>query len=1068
MVSTEQDVRHFPAIVVLWTRVNRGSQKAVLEAVAEGTCLVPKDSRNKSHESISQNCSSQFATAKHVIPDADFQSDDMVAKALVNAFVVPADHQEVARQRQLVDTLLFELLSIWSQENDFIVRSLSLKIRDGVMKRLHGEHHASCGAKRCIIDFVVFVGAPLTEVMYMHLHEALVDATLDDAFSKRPTQESGEDCQDVDAHGSKVRGNFAVIMREKKDYRSVVSHPYQVFNGIFLTLPLDGIRQTGLRVPLLQEACEMGLERGATPHEILSEFLQDQGKNNAEDGAALLFRIIQYIERQVVLVDALEDARYAQLNDMGGAESLPSLMQRVRRHGLEDEMRTMLSEYAVRVVLTSHPTQFYPGHVLAIITDLALAMEDNDLVNIRKRLHQLGLTPFFQSEPPTPYEEAIRQIWYLENVFFEACSSLGARVASALGRSDGAGLNNGMLRIGFWPGGDRDGNPYVGADTTLRVARKLKLTLLRCYKEEFRELRRLVTFKGVEGELDMLQGMIEEAIFNPSDLSLKQDLLLQELGCLEKKVEAEFNGLYLDQIRQLMFKVRMFGLHFASIDIRQDARVVTASFKTMLEARDGFEAVARFEAMDESEAMDFLFAYNDVFEGDLAEDRHQDVLESLRAMQDIQLHNGEEGCHRYILSNCSRALDIATLYAMAKASGWEGTLTMDLVPLFESIQDLDGAREEMSKLYAHPVYAEHLDNRGGDQTVMLGFSDGTKDGGYLRANWAIYRAKQRLTDVSREYERTVMFFDGRGGPPARGGGNTHRFYASLGRDIENREIQTTIQGQTISSNFGIPKSAGFNLELLFTAGVKNRLFDEEETRILPEDEALLDELGSTSHAHYLGLRNRPEFTDYLATFGTLRYYGETNIGSRPTSRDKNNDLNFNDVRAIPFVGSWSQLKQNVPGYFGLGTALEALDRDGRLDEAASLYRRNAFFRTLVENSMQSMMKCDFRLTAHLASHPRFGALWNSVHEEYERTRILVLAITGQHELMETAPSIRESIRLRDSIIMPLLVIQQFALTEMERQQSSDAEADSDWTPELLRKLIIRTMYGIVNASRNAV
>ena len=168
------------------------------------------------------------------------------------------------------------------------------------------------------------------------------------------------------------------------------------------------------------------------------------------------------------------------------------------------------------------------------------------------------------------------------------------------------------------------------------------------------------------------------------------------------------------------------------------------------------------------------------------------------------------------------------------------------------------------------------------------------------------------------------------------------------------------------------------------------------------------------------------------------------------------------------MGSWSQLKQNVPGYFGLGKALEALDREGRLEEAAGLYRRNAFFRTLVEDSMQSMTKCDFRLTAHLAAHPRFGDLWNTVHEEYERTRVLVLAITGQQDLMETAPAIRESIHLRDGIIMPLLVIQQFALTEMERQTMSDPSADPAWTPALLRKLIIRTMYGIVNASRNAV
>ena len=854
-------------------------------------------------------------------------------------------------------------------------------------------------------------------------------------------------------------------MREKRDYRSVVSHPYQVFNGIFLTLPLDGIRQTGLRVPLLQEACEIGLERGDAPHDILEGFLSSQGSPTTEESAALLFRIIQYIERQVVLVDALEDARYAQLNDMGGAESLQSLMQRVRRHGLEKEMRDMLAEYAVRVVLTSHPTQFYPGNVLAIITDLALAMEDNDLVNIRKRLHQLGLTPFFQSEPPTPYEEAIRQIWYLENVFFEACSALGARVANALGRPNGEGLNMGMLRIGFWPGGDRDGNPYVGADTTLRVARKLKLTLLRCYRKELREMRRLVTFKGLEGELDLLQSMIEEAIFNSSDLSLKQEVLLDGLGRLERRVEEDFNGLYLDQIRQLMFRVRMFGMHFASLDIRQDARVVKKAFLALLEAQSGASAVAAFESMSEGEALDFLFDYDQPYNSTLEEDRHQDVLDSLRAMQEIQRHNGEAGCHRFILSNCAGALDIAILHAMVKASGWEGSMTLDLVPLFESIHDLDGAKAEMAKLYTHPVYAAHLDARAGDQTVMLGFSDGTKDGGYLRANWAIYRAKQSLTDISRAHGRTVMFFDGRGGPPARGGGNTHRFYASLGRDIENREIQTTIQGQTISSNFGIPKSAGFNLELLFTAGVKNRLFDEEETQISAADAALLDELGESSHAHYLALRNRPEFTEYLATFGTLKYYGATNIGSRPTSRAKDGAINFGDLRAIPFVGSWSQLKQNVPGYFGLGTALEALDREGRLDEAAGLYRRNAFFRTLVENSMQSMTKCDFRLTAHLSDHPTFGGLWNTVHEEFERTRVLVLAITGQAHLMETVPAIKESIRLRDSIIQPLLVIQQFALTEMDRQRRGEL---SSWSPDMLRKLIIRTMYGIVNASRNAV
>jgi phosphoenolpyruvate carboxylase len=172
-------------------------------------------------------------------------------------------------------------------------------------------------------------------------------------------------------------------------------------------------------------------------------------------------------------------------------------------------------------------------------------------------------------------------------------------------------------------------------------------------------------------------------------------------------------------------------------------------------------------------------------------------------------------------------------------------------------------------------------------------------------------------------------------------------------------------------------------------------------------------------------------------------------------------LTLDDLRAIPFVGSWSQLRQNVPGYYGLGTALEALEQEGRLEEAARLYEKNSFFRALVENSMQSMLKCDFRLTAHLANHSEFGGLWTQIFEEFERTKRLVLLISGQSVLMERNPAIRESIGLRDGLIKPLLVIQQFAL--MKR-----AEGASGWDDETLKRLIIRSMFGIINASRNAV
>ena len=853
--------------------------------------------------------------------------------------------------------------------------------------------------------------------------------------------------------------------RERKEYQAVVSHPFQVFNGIFLTLPLDGIRQTGLRVPLLQEACEQGLEASQSPVEILERFFQSQGLTDRDDQVALLFRIIQYVERQVVLVDALEDARYAQLNDLGGAESLQSLMQRTRRHGLTEELKAIMQDYAVRVVLTAHPTQFYPGNALAIITDLAQAMQENDLVSIRKLLHQLGLTPFFQSEPPTPFDEAVRQSWYLENVFYTAAPELFMRVAQALDDPEAKGVSNGLITIGFWPGGDRDGNPYVDADTTRDVAKRLRVSLLRCYRRDLRDLRRRVTFKHTSDLLDALQDQVEAAMLHPDTHPLKPVDLLEPLDEVADWVEEHYNGLYLEAIRMFQFKVRLFGMHFASIDIRQDSRVLKAARNAVLQGHweGGLEA---FESMDWEGRMHALLTWMPTAPVVLDEERHRDALEALAAMRDIQRANGEAACHRFIISNCRGAEDVAGVVLLARAAGWEGPLTLDVVPLFETIDDLAQAKVEMGKLYGQTDYRAHLDRRNHRQTIMLGFSDGTKDGGYLRANWSIFRAKEGLTQTSRDAGVTVLFFDGRGGPPARGGGNTHRFYASLGDRIENREIQTTIQGQTISSNFGIPKSASFNMELLLTAGLQNRLFDEPmDDASVQQDAALLDELSETSFAHYTALKTDPAFLPYLEAYGTLHFYGETNVGSRPTRRKSGGPLTLDDLRAIPFVGSWSQLRQNVPGYFGLGTALEALQSVGRLEEAAALYERNAFFRALVENSMQSMLKCDFRLTAHLAHHPEFGALWNTIHDEFQRTKRLVLAISGQSELMERNPAIRESIGLRDSLIKPLLVIQHFAL--MKRAEGQGAQANG-WEEETLRRLIIRTMFGIINASRNAV
>ncbi len=831
---------------------------------------------------------------------------------------------------------------------------------------------------------------------------------------------------------------------EHTPYTTAVARPFEVYNSIFLTLPLDGIRGTGVQVPLFQEVCRRSLRAGVSPRALVETFFQQAGVA-PEDRTGLLFRFIQYIERQVVLVDALEDARYDRLNDLQGAESLAGLLPRIQRRGLESELKSAIAEQRVRIVLTAHPTQFYPGSALGIITDLTDVIGNGDLDAARDLLHQLGLTPFFQAQSPTPYDEAVRQGWYLEHVFYSALPALVMRIAHAA-EVDPMVVADGF-DIGFWPAGDRDGNPYVDAATTLRVAGRLRLMLLRCYRRELRALRRRITFKGVEGMLDEVQSQVEAALLS-QDVGFDGDFAQAELERVEVKVKRDFGGLHVGEIQNLRVAMALFGQHFASMDVRQDSRVLRRAAEAAGITGDDVAGLMATEVTPDIPS--------------IADDVERDALEVMSAIREIQAANGSAGCHRFIISNCRGAADVARLYALARTTFKEDHVPLDLVPLFETVDDLAAAPEAMRSLLSNPAYRAHVAARGDRQTVMLGFSDGTKDGGYLRANWSIHQAKETVSRACMDAGVEVVFFDGRGGPPARGGGNTHRFYASLGPDVQTREVQTTVQGQSISSNFGTPQSAGYNLELLFTAGLQHRLIDPEKARWTPEQRALMDLLAERSYAEYTRLKARPEFMQYLSTYGTLKYYGETNIASRPTSRKKSGVLTLDDLRAIPFVGSWSQLKQNVPGFFGIGTALAALEAEGRLEEAAALYRDQPLFAALVENSMQSMRKCNFDLTLHLQDHPDFGGLWQTVRDEFERTRRLLLEIAGQSDLMERSPDIAASIDLREGIILPLLVIQQAALAWI------DGEGNAPGEQEVLEKMVVRSMFGIVNAGRNAV
>ena len=849
-------------------------------------------------------------------------------------------------------------------------------------------------------------------------------------------------------------------------FKQNVLSKFQIYNSIFMTLPFDQITKTGVLLPLFRETCENGYAAGEDPSTIVETFFKKyQARRTKKSQIKLLFRFIQYIERQVVLFDAIEDAAFPVINNMDGIGTIRSLKEKAFSENKIEALKEYLNEFKVRIVLTAHPTQFYPGSVLGIITDLTEAVKESDMERIKNLLAQLGKTPFFKHKKPTPYDEAVNLIWYLEHVFYDSFGSVFDYIQQNI--YDNKTIQNEIINIGFWPGGDRDGNPFVLPDTTLKVASLLKETLLKKYVLDLKKLKRKLTFTGVEDRLIALLSTLNKQRVKPDSFDF--DFFVSELKAIKKTVVKEHHGLYINDITSLINKTQLFGYHFASLDVRQDSRIHHTVFSRIVEScieKNNGIFPNNYNQLNEEAQIDVISKLDSELDISIFKDELvYNTLKTIQVVKSIQSKNGELGANRYIISNNQTALNVMQLYAMLKLVAFNDKLSIDIVPLFETVNDLENAPKVMAQLYKNKAYKAHLRSRGQKQTIMLGFSDGTKDGGYFMANWAIFKAKEALTSVSKQHNIDVVFFDGRGGPPARGGGKTHQFYASLGPTIQDKEVQLTIQGQTISSNFGTPDSSKYNLEQLISSGLSNKLQSEVNKDFSEADRKTMDALASLSYQAYQDFKGHPKFIPYLERISTLKYYGKANIGSRPSKRSKSEALIFSDLRVIPFVGSWSQLKQNVPGFFGVGTAIQAYESRGELDKVIALYNNSSFFKTLLENSMMSLSKSFFPLTKYMAEDEEFGEFWTLIYKEYKLTLALLLKITGYKALMENEPSGKASIDVRESIVLPLLTIQQYALRKLQalhKQKTNGREHI-----EVFEKIVTRTLYGIINASRNS-
>ena len=853
-------------------------------------------------------------------------------------------------------------------------------------------------------------------------------------------------------------------MATLEKFQNNVAVKFQIYNSLFLTLPFEEITNTGVVLPLLFEDCKDGFEDEKTPLEIIDTFFAKRTKIKGDKKKfESIFKFIQYIERQVVLFDAIEDAAFEKINDLDGQGTVKYLFSRSQNANKTDKLIQKLNEFKVRPVLTAHPTQFYPGRVLSIINDLETAIRENDLRTINDLLRQLGRTPFTSKEKPTPYDEATRLMWYLEYVFYHSVPKIHGRIRKQLrlmGEEEESFQNN-LIDLGFWPGGDRDGNPFVTADITRKVASELKQKVFICYYRDLRSLRRRLTFGGIDERVEKIYNKLSSTIFNNEGKRYHdKEELLADLNETREAIIEHHHGLFVHLLDELIWKVRIFGFHFSILDIRQDSRIhgqvindVFAAFhEGKLKDSVKGKIPKNYHELSEAKKIAALLTLEGTINPDIFEDEMtRETLKSFYVIRDVQRANGEIACHRYIISNTQNAVNVMEVYAMARMCGFTEDMHLDIVPLFETIDDLEHAPGIVEEFLSHPVTIRSLN--GGDFQMMLGYSDSNKDCGILSSQWALHKAQVELSVVCAKHAVRPVFFHGRGGTVGRGAGPAHWFMEALPHGALGGAFRMTEQGETIAQKYAHCGSATYHTELLLASVASATAKHRHVKTAADADPHLLDQLASWSREAYRDFLHAPGFIDFYRSATPIDALENARIGSRPARRTGRATLE--DLRAIPWVFSWTQSRFYLPGWYGAGSALERL----RLENPEGFTKLSGqvqgvpFLRyviTNIDSSLASANEDIMRAYASLVPDDKLRDTFLSmIFDEFSRTRDAVRDLF-QGDFIDRRPRMARTLDIREEPLRVLHMQQVALLREWRSRLAAGDDAGAEMMiPDLL-------------------
>ncbi len=778
----------------------------------------------------------------------------------------------------------------------------------------------------------------------------------------------------------------------------------------------------------------------------------------------------------------------------GGAPmSLRHTFQRLRRNRVAAErLSRLLASMRVEPVFTAHPTEAKRRSVLNHILRLgrtldSLGPDPNawDEKAIDAWVEALWLTDEVRERPVTASVEIESALVFLEGTVYDLAGVFWDKVRSELARTyPGAALPAPFLRFGSWVGTDRDGNPAVTPQTSREAANRLRVSILAYYRRTCDRLLRLVAFPcrrpaaarrlRRDLERDMRRFPETRAFRNvdqPHELYRRKLRVMiwrlertaaQGAGGYDGPREFERDAALLERaVREhpsprvaelgpgrLRVAAQVFGFHGASLDFRQHSSLTRKAAEEILRsarlpAQPAGARIGSIQALLAARRAPRLAPSQDAGR----------VLREFRALREIQERNGAAAAHRYILSMTRSAADVWDVLLLSRQAGlveWrrDGQVrsAVDVIPLFETLDDLEAGPEILAQLFSDPVYRRVLGSRRNFQEVMLGYSDSVKDGGYLAANWALFRAQKRLGEVAARYGVELGLFHGKGGTIDRGGGQSHRSIQAQPHSAPGGRLRITEQGEVISLKYANPDIAQRNLEQLATAALDAHLLQRGRIprQQLAEWEGALAELAGQARDFYRRLvYETPEFLQYFWEATPIDLIEQLRLGSRPSRRFGSNQLQ--DLRAIPWVFAWTQSRHFLPSWYGLGQAVRSFiaAHPGGLARLREMYQGWPYFALLLDNAEVSLAKTDLyiaRRYAGLVQDRRArDSVFRCIEKEYHNTVRGVLQICGGSRLLARQPVLAESILLRNPYVDPLNLLQIRFLKDWRRSRRNQRE-----------------------------